>query len=275
MWRLFGTGSGPPLVEPPEAIYDEPSWPAPPEGRPHVAINMVMTADGRTTLHAGQHSRPIGSRIDRTVMVRLRAYADALVRGAGTVRKDPYHPSLPPDAPGRRAARGLAGDLLVVVVSASADLPVDAPLFSRAPRRPVVFTAPTASPERLDRLSRVADVLVAPSIPIDILWMLGELRSRYGVRMLLSEGGPTLNHAFFRAGAVDELFMTVAPFVAGRTGELAMVEGPALLEPFPALRLQSVHLHGSELFLRYAVERSPLGGEPAAGPGDGAAGPST
>ncbi|WP_324717091.1 dihydrofolate reductase family protein [Carboxydochorda subterranea] len=255
MLRLFdASGRAPEPVDPPESIYDAIRWPAAPEDRPYVALNMVTTVDGKATLLRGRHRRPIGSAVDRALMVRLRAWVGAVVRGAGTVRQAPYYPSLPEGVPDRRRQAGLDPLPLVVILSSSGSLPTEVPLFRQAPRRPVVFTGPGAAPETLRRLREVADVLPVPVTgPDSIRWVLRTLRSRWGVQAVLSEGGPTLNSAFFRAGCVDELFWTVAPRIAGTSDDLSLVEGQGLIDPMPTLRLQSAHLHEDELYLRYRV----------------------
>lgn len=271
-WRQEAAPGGPGAAfsEPgeipdPAGIYDDVSWPAPPPGRPYVAINMVATVDGKTTLDQGRHPRPIGSRVDRSLMVRLRTRVDAVLRGAGTVRQSPYYPSLAPGARERREAEGLAPFPLVVVMSGSGALPVDSPLFRDPPRRPLVLLGAGAPPEAAARLREVADVRIGPADKegggVDVRWALACLADEFGVKVLLSEGGPTLNHAFFEAGCVDELFLTVAPFVAGRAGDRSVVDGPQLLQPFPELELVSAYLHESELFLRYRVRG---GGAPQA-----------
>lgn len=228
---------------------------------------MVCSVDGKATLRQGQHPRPLGSRVDRAIMARLRAHADAVLRGAGTVRRDPYYPRAAREGVAGRPADGARDQPLACVVSASGRLPVDSPFFTRAPRRPLVVLGPLAPPGCEDQFLAVADVVRAPqawAAPgedgagwVDPRWLLRHLRERHGVRLLVSEGGPHLNYRFFRAGCVDELFLTLAPFLAGSERELGLVHGPQLFEPFPELRLVSVFAHESELFLRYQVLSDP------------------
>lgn len=294
----------------PTTIYDGLTFPSPPPDRPFVYVNMVATVDGKSTLARGAHPRPIGSEVDRTLMVRLRIHADAVLRGAGTVRRNPYYPAVRSDGEERRRARGAPAQPLACVVSGSGAIDPDLAFFRRAPRRPVIFVGPQAEPGALAALEAVADVHRAPRtdrVPmadrapsagseeqpgrqgpagvegpaagrrqpapqepagspgdggseepagtVPVRWMLSVLREQYGVRYLLCEGGPTLNFALFQAGCVDELFVTVAPFVAGHGGDLTLVHGPRLLQPFPELGLLSAFFHEGELFLRYAVKR--------------------
>jgi 2,5-diamino-6-(ribosylamino)-4(3H)-pyrimidinone 5'-phosphate reductase len=95
--------------------------------------------------------------------------------------------------------------------------------------------------------------IVAGEKAVDLGAALAALRTEYGVRWLLGEGGPTLNHRLLVAGLVDELFLTLAPkLVAGSAPTI--VTG----EPFPEdapvpLRLLTLHADGDELYLRYRV----------------------
>ncbi|HEY8731229.1 MAG TPA: dihydrofolate reductase family protein, partial [Candidatus Limnocylindria bacterium] len=81
------------------------------DGRPHLALNFVMTADGRVSY---QGRAEIGTRIDRALMFHLRSLADAVMIGAGTLRVDPFAPSV----------HGRERQPLAVVVSRTCDLPL-------------------------------------------------------------------------------------------------------------------------------------------------------
>ncbi|MGH9474367.1 MAG: dihydrofolate reductase family protein, partial [Terriglobales bacterium] len=86
------------------------------------------------------------------------------------------------------------------------------------------------------------------------------LRHEFGVRRLLHEGGPTLLGEFLAAGAVHEMFLSLAPVVAGRAEGIArpgFAMGTAFLpEHAPHLRLLSAKAHASLLLLRYRVTGS-------------------
>jgi riboflavin biosynthesis pyrimidine reductase len=97
--------------------------------------------------------------------------------------------------------------------------------------------------------------LSAADEKIDTCAILKLLRSEFGVRLLLHEGGPTLFGHFLSAGVVDELFLTMAPQIAGRALEhsrpglvanVQFVPGTA-----PWLILLSVKQQASHLYLRY------------------------
>src|SRR5690625_4198119 len=124
MQRLYPTSKAP--MEPTD-IYDDVQFPGPPADRPYVALNMVSTVDGKTTLDEGRLRGPIGSPVDRALMERLRVPVDGVIRGASTVRRSPYYPGVPESLEHRRIDRGLERQPRAVVVTRSGDLPLDAP----------------------------------------------------------------------------------------------------------------------------------------------------
>jgi riboflavin biosynthesis pyrimidine reductase len=93
---------------------------------------------------------------------------------------------------------------------------------------------------------------------LDLGVAMGELRERLGVRTLLCEGGPHLNAHLLAAGLVDELFLTLAPKLAGgdATSETLRIVSGAELQPPLALELLGASEDDSYLFLRYGVSRS-------------------
>ena len=195
----------------------------PPEERPWVTGIMVSSLDGRATL--GGTSRALGGPTDLEMLLALRRRADALIVGPGTVRAEGYGP-LPCPA---------------VLVSRSFDLPWEAGLFSAPGQRVLVYTLAERG-----RPDVAADVEVVPIVAL--AEVLADLRGR-GVERLLCEGGPTLNRALLAEGLLDELFLTLAPVVAGEEA------APAIIAPGePArLSLRSVATADGELYLRYSV----------------------
>jgi riboflavin biosynthesis pyrimidine reductase len=217
-------------------------WEQLPAERPHVALNFATTLDGRATLDG--RSGKIGSGADTEMLVGLRTRFDAVMIGAGTMRAERYgRIAADPEQRRRREALGLPGDPLMVIVSGRLDLPWDAPLFTAGGGRVLIFTAAEEEPPA------VATPLQVVRQPgrIDLAAALGHLRREEGVRALLCEGGPTLHSQLQAGGLADELFLTIAPKLAGL--------GPSILEgalpDVAELELTWLLAEGSELFARY------------------------
>ncbi|MDP8951587.1 MAG: dihydrofolate reductase family protein [Actinomycetota bacterium] len=224
-----------------------------------MAINMVCSLDGRVA--AEGKSGSIGSPTDRLLMRALRARADAVMVGAGTLRSEKLTLAVPDDMARERQERGLEPQPLAVIATGSGDVPLGESLLGAYPGNLVVFASSGTPDPQLSALFSRASVEFVPDGAargprLDLARALETLKKRYAVAALLVEGGPTLNHALVSAGLVDELFLTLAPKLLGgeRPGALTILEGNAL--PAHTSRkpeLISIHFSESELFLRYAL----------------------
>lgn len=243
-------------------------------GRPYVVANFVETLDGVTSYdEAGEQGGGAISgeqRADHALMGILRAFADAVIFGAGSLRVEAGHIHTPafifPELAGayteQRARLGKrAAEPLSVVLTASGALPLDEPTFTTPGVRALIATT-AAGRERLANraLPPSTDLRALPADGtggVDPLALLDLLAREYDVSLALHEGGPTSLGAFLRSGALDELFLTLAPQFAGRS---ATIHRPALIEQLayrpataPWATLATVHAADSHLFLRYQI----------------------
>jgi riboflavin-specific deaminase-like protein len=218
-------------------------WEEPGEDRPLVAVNFAATVDGRATI--GGVSGPIGSSTDTAMLTGLRTRFDAVMIGAGTMRAERYGRLIADqEVRQRRERTGLPPDPLMVIVSGRLDLPWDAPLFTAGEGRVLIFTASEAEPPE----TATSLQIVRHKDFVNIVEALRQLRAEHGIRALLCEGGPGLHNQLQGAGFVDDLFLTIAPKLAGGDAP-RIIEGdlPAVTE----LRLAWLLQEGSELFARY------------------------
>lgn len=169
-------------------------------GRPHVTWKYAASLDGRVAA-ADRTSRWISGPRSRAEVHAMRAAADAIVVGTGTVRAD--DPWLTVRTP-------------------------EGELASRRPLRVVVGTGEIGDAARV--LDDAAPTLRARTHdPRQVLALLAE---RDVVDVLL-EGGPTLAGAFVRAGAVDRIVAYVAPILLG--------QGPVALGPSGVSTITEAH----------------------------------
>ena len=247
------------MPSPPDAAEPDPFEPyeAPrprPDGRPWLIANMVTGLDGSLAWHGTVGA--LSSAADRSLFLRLRGIADAVLVGAGTVRAEGYGPVKLPEA--RRAERVAAGRPAVpplVVVSRSLDLDWSAPLWDgTADPAPVVVTAASAAASALARARGHAEVIVAGDASVDLTVALGLLAER-GMAVVLTEGGPTLLDELVAAGLLDELCLTLTPVFGG--DPLTMAHRAAPLADLRAFTLDGVVRRDDELYLRYLLRRDP------------------
>ena len=213
--------------------------------RPYVLMNFASTVDGRATIDG--RSGPIGTRTDMEMLQRLRTRVDAVMIGAGTMRIERYGRMV--SDPALRAYRErtlLSHDPLGVLVTRGMDLPWDASLFTNGGGRVVVFTQSDAEPPE----TATPVTCVRRPDGVDLADVLGWLLRERGIRSVLCEGGPTIHGELQARGLVDELFLTVAPKLAGRE------ERSILTAPLPdvvGLDLEWLLESQGELFTRYRV----------------------
>ena len=248
----------------------------PPSGpqRPYVIGNFVSTVDGVVSYEiagksgGGDISGFDGS--DRFIMGLLRASADAVMVGSGTLHQTaPAHLFVAghvyPEARDlyaryRREVLKKMAPPLQVIVSGSGKVDLTRAIFQTPGIRTLIVTAQAgrdllAASGVGSLISTEVRSLAGPIIaPADILELL---RAEFGVSLLLHEGGPTLFGRFVADNCVDELFVTLAPQLAGRNvqpprpGLIAGVE--FLPETAPWLDIVSVKERGNHLYLRYSA----------------------
>ncbi|GAA3749612.1 hypothetical protein GCM10023082_52050 [Streptomyces tremellae] len=182
----------------------------------------------------------------------VRAGADAILVGAGTLRRD--NPRLLIRSAARRAARvarGLPPHPLRITVTASGDLDPSLHLWHEGGDR-LVFTVDAVADQLSRRLAGLADVVgTGPSLDWDRV--LDECGDR-GVRRLMVEGGGLVHTQFMSRDLADELHLAVAPVLVGEAG------APAFLAPAPypgadrasRMRLLGTARVGDVVLLRYA-----------------------
>lgn len=185
-------------------------------GRPHVTWKLAATLDGRSAAADGT-SQWITSPEARADVHRLRAEADAIVAGIGTVlADDPLLTARPPAGQDTAAARRRRPPLRVVVDS-DARTPQSARVLDDSAPTLVAIADDTETGLKADlvRLPRTA-------IGLDLHALLDELRRRQIVSVFL-EGGPALAGSFVREGLVDRVVAYVAPALLG-SGRSALGE---------------------------------------------------
>jgi len=218
--------------------------------RPYTIVNFIASADGRAAFQG--RSGQLGDAADRALFHGLRERVDAVFAGTGTLRTERYGRLVrDPERRQRRAASGLNPEPLACVITRRGEVPLDIPLFTDPESRAVIFSS-----VELDVSTAAAHVDFVRLDPgqLTLTTMMRRLRADYDVRALLCEGGPTVFGGLLHEGLVDELFLTLAPKLAGGGADPTVTSGPTLPELAP-LELVWVLEQGSSLFLRYALRR--------------------
>jgi 5-amino-6-(5-phosphoribosylamino)uracil reductase len=213
------------------------------EGRPWVMVNFISSADGGTAI--GGKSSGLGDEDDKALFQAMRAVADVILVGSGTVEAENYRPvTLDEERRERRLGAGLTEVPVLAIVSGRLGFDPEARVFSDPDHKPMVITGPDAEPAKLALIGDSADMVFLEDVtPSAILARLS------AARLILCEGGPTLVGQFVTEHLVDELNLTIAPtMIAGRSARIAH-GAPA--EPPLDMRLDRALFGDRSLFLRY------------------------
>lgn len=246
-----------PRLDPDEIDYTALSFPDPPSDRPFVAINMVMSADGRTVVDGTE--RGLGSKLDQRLMRELRVHFDVVMNGGATFRASGTSARL--NEPGLeqwRLDRRMTQSPFAAVLTRSGDLPPERRFFTDDGFDAVIYLS-SAAP---DAVSRELETRGRPVVSVpegsEAVAALEHMKRELGATRVLVEGGATLNGELMSQGLVDEYFLTLAPRIAGGESAHPAVQWPGEPNAAGIRQLSLVHARPAgtgELFLRYRVER--------------------
>lgn len=214
---------------------------------PWVRAVFMSSVDGAATLRG--RSGGLGNDADRRIFALLRALADVVLVGAGTVRVEGYGPvEVAPEWASLRPGR--APTPPIAMISSQLDFDPSGPLFTAAPShaRTIVVTTAAAPRDRRRAVGEVADVIVAGDKLVEPAEVVKALADR-GYRRISCEGGPRTFAHIVAADALDELCLTRSPVVVSGSAP-RITNGPEPAEPL-ALRLAHVLTDESYLYLRY------------------------
>jgi riboflavin biosynthesis pyrimidine reductase len=238
--------------------------------RPTIIGNFVTTLDGVVSLNVPGKSGggPISgeNRYDRLTMGLLRAVADAVIVGAGTLRAVSRHrwtaayaaPAFADAYQSLRKNLGKADTPLNVIVTAHGDIDFDLPVFQSGGVSVLLVTTEVGA-RRIGKQDLPPSTQLAVAAGADRLGaqaILEEVRRVCPAEVILVEGGPSLMSDFLAEGCLDDLFLTLSPQIAGRNGSVerpGLVAGRLFAPEHPLWgTLVGIRRNADHLFLRYA-----------------------
>lgn len=223
--------------------------------RPRVLVNFAMTVDGKVSTTKLSPAN-FTSKQDKRRLLEIRSLGDALLVGASTVQADNMSMGLPDeDLRKARRERGQSEYPLRVVVSSSGDISTQLNIFNHQFSPIVIYSTRRMNAANQEALKTRAELRLSEGERVHLPYLLDDLYQNYRVRILVCEGGPRLARSLAEIGAIDELFLTVAPILFGGA------EAPGLLGragPFLSAsriyRLESMKVLSGECYLHYLAK---------------------
>lgn len=229
--------------------------------RPFVTLNMASSLDGKTTTFEHQKVR-FGSTEDRELMEDLRSKVDAILIGSGTLIADdpPLILRIPKYQEQRKQIKNNNQPINIVASHTLNFTPEESDFFNHPDTDKIVVTTTDADKAKIERIEKYADVVRIEKNEegfLDVVKMLNYLYKRK-IQHLLLEGGGCLNFSMLRESVIDEIYLTLCPFVIGGKTAPTTFDGKG----FSKEEVQKLQLEGvrqgqfGELFLKYGVPKS-------------------
>jgi 2,5-diamino-6-(ribosylamino)-4(3H)-pyrimidinone 5'-phosphate reductase len=225
--------------------------------RPHVIVNVAMSADGKISTRERRQVRISGvkdfSRVDR-----LKAGSDAIMVGIGTVLADDPSLTVKSDACREyRRTRGWDENPVRVVVDSSGRTPPDSSVLNKGNGKRVIAVSKKASPDTLSVLGKKATVIVSGEDEVDLPLLMDTLGSM-GIQRIMVEGGGTLIAGLISAGLVNEIFTFIGNIIIGGKDAPTFADGEGFIREsaFPRLILAEAQRIEEGILLHWIVSES-------------------
>ncbi len=218
-----------------------------------------MTVDGKITTRTFS---PVDftSREDKLHLFRQRALADAVLIGHSTLKRDNVRLGLPQtDLRGARIKRGQTPYPRRVIVSNTGKIDHRLNIFQSDISPIIIFSTKRMPRKYHEALAEKATLHLSDAEHVDLAGMLHTLRAKYKIRTVACEGGPTLFRSLLERGLVDQLNLTITPYLFGGVNAPTLT---GLSKDFlPAsvhCRLIDMRVVGEECFLTYRIKHPRL-----------------
>ena len=222
--------------------------------RPFVIATFAMTVDGKVTT---KNFGPVDftSREDKLHLFRQRALSDAVLLGHTSLERDNVRLGVPAELQELRTKRGQTRSPIRVIVSNKGKIDDRLKIFQSDVSPIIIFSTKRMPRKNQEALRKGATLHLTDANQVDLTAMLKILRDQYKVRTLACEGGPTLFRSLLELGLIDQLNLTIAPYLFGG-GNAPTLTGLSK-EFLPAsvhCALIEMRTVGEECFLTYRLK---------------------
>jgi riboflavin-specific deaminase-like protein len=213
-----------------------------------------MTADGKVTT---KNFGPVDftSREDKLHLFRQRALADAVLLGHTSLERDNVRLGVPAEMQDLRIKHGQSRSPLRVIVSNQGKIDDGLKIFQSDISPIIIFSTKRMPQKNQEALSKRATLHLTSAKEVDLAAMLKTLGHQYKVRTLACEGGPTLFRSLIEQGLVDQLNLTIAPYLfGGRKAPTLTGLSKTFLPASVHCSLIDMRTVGDECFLTYRIK---------------------
>lgn len=213
------------------------------KSRPKVILSAAMTIDGKIASKIGDSK--LSSKKDKVRIHKLRTKVDAILVGSNTIKKD--NPLL--------TVRYTQGkNPLRIILDSKANIDQKSQIIRTCNKFPtIIAVSKLASKKNIARLKKYPIEIIESGNKLVNIKNLLRILSKKKIKTLLVEGGGTVNWEFVKQGLVDEIIITITPYLIGGKNAITLVDGEgfSLIKKSRKLKLKKSYRLGNEIILHY------------------------
>lgn len=204
-----------------------------------------MTIDGKIASRTGDPE--LSDEEDWKEVHKIRSTVDAIMVGKGTIVKD--NPKLHIKYHNHHG-------YYRIVVDSMLSIPIESQVVDHEPKLypTIICTTDNVSEERVKEFKnkKVKILQVGGEDKVDIKNLMPILYDM-GIHSILLEGGGTLNWSFINDNLIDEIRLTIAPWIVGGEHATSLVEGGGFekMSQAPRFKLVNVKYRNDYVILKY------------------------
>jgi len=213
--------------------------------KPYIILSSAMTIDGKIASKTGDPE--LSDEVDWKEVHKLRTQVDAIMVGKGTILKD--NPKL------HIKFYDHTGYYRIVVDS-NLTIPIESNVISFQPEiyPTIICTTENVSLNEIKKYEekKVKVIKAGTRKRVDLKKLMPHLKD-CGINSILLEGGGNLNWSFIEEDLIDEIRLTVAPWIVGGKEAISLVEGIGFDKMTEALRFDLIEINNRNnyVILRY------------------------
>ena len=211
------------------------------KSRPYVILSAAISIDGKIATRTGRSN--LSSKKDLVRVHNLRKSVDAILIGKNTVNVD--NPSL--------TVRHVKGkNPIRIILDPNGSLSLKSKVINTAKKTPTILVVSENTKNVKKFVAKGAQVITCGKKKINIKKLLQILDKR-GIKKIVVEGGGTTNWYFFKEKLVDEIIITVTPYILGGSTAISLVEGIGFENISNSFKLKKIKKMQNELVLHYVA----------------------
>ncbi len=210
------------------------------KSRPYVIVSAAISIDGKFTTRTGRSN--LSSKKDLIRVHKLRKTVDAILVGRNTISID--DPLL--------TVRYVKGkNPIRIILDSMGSLSPKSRVIETAKKIPTILVVSENAPRKVERfIAKGVEIIRCGKNKINLKKLL-EILEKKGIKRIIVEGGGTTNWYFFKEKLVDEITLTVTPYVLGGSTAISLVEGDGFGEIPNSFKLKKIEKIQNEIVLHY------------------------